>query len=121
MIEVLREHRRRQLEIRLALGLGKFSDDDLVFSRADGSPMPPDKLSRDWANVVISRKLPRVPFHGLRHTHVSALIDGGLDVFSVSRPIGHGSPALTLKVYSHMFTEKDAQAIEAVLRTGIER
>ncbi len=66
-------------------------------------------------------KIPRVPFHGLRHTHVSALIDGGLDVFSVSRRIGHGSPALTLKVYSHMFTEKDAQAIEAVLRTGIER
>ena len=124
VIDVLREHRRRQLETRLALGLGKFSDDDLVFSRADGSPMPPNKLSRDWANLVISRKLPRGPFHGLRHTHVSALIAGGLDVFSVSRRIGHNSPALTLKVYSHLFTEKASvaiEAIEAVLRTGVER
>ncbi len=124
VIDVLREHKRRQLETRLAIGLGRPLDDSLVFCQPDGSAMRPDKLSRDWANLVISRKLPRVPFHGLRHSHVSALIAGGLDVFSVSRRIGHSSPAMTLRIYSHMFTEKDSQAIEAieaVLRTGVER
>ena len=86
--------------------------------------MSPDKLSRDWCNLVISRKFPRVSFHALRHSHVSALIDGGLDVFSVSRRIGHKSAALTLKVYTHLFSKKDteaADAIEAVFRTGAER
>ena len=124
VVQTLRDHKRRQLETRLALGLGKFPDDAFVFAQADGSLMSPDKLSRDWCNLVISRKFPRVSFHALRHSHVSALIDGGLDVFSVSRRIGHGSAALTLEVYTHLFSKKDteaADAIESVLRTGAKR
>ena len=42
----------------------------------------------------------------------------------MSRRIGDNSPALTLKVCSHLFTEKASvaiEAIEAVLRTGVER
>lgn len=124
VVETLREQRRQKLEERLALGLGKFPDDALVFSREDGSPMSPDNLSRDWRRLVISRKFPRVSFHALRHSHVSALINGGLDVFSVSRRIGHGSPALTLKTYTHLFSKKDTQAAEAIesaLRTSGRR
>ncbi len=86
--------------------------------------MSPNNLSRDWRRLVISRKFPRVSFHGLRHSHVSALIDGGLDVFSVSRRIGHGAAALTLRTYTHLFSKKDAEAadaIEAALRTRAER
>ncbi len=95
-----------------------------TFSQADGSPMSPNNLSRDWRRLVISRKFPRVSFHRLRHSHVSALIDGGLDVFSVSRRIGHGSVALTLRTHSHLFSKQDteaADAIEAALRTRAER
>jgi integrase len=60
-----------------------------------------------------------VTFHGLRHSHVSALIAAGLDVFSVSRRIGHSSAGFTLKTYTHLFSQKDAAAdaaIEAALR-----
>lgn len=121
VVQTLRDHRKKQLETRVALGLGKLPDDALVFAQADGSLMPPDKLSRDWNRLVISRKFPRVTFQALRHSHVSALIAGGLDVFSVSRRIGHGSAALTLKVYTHLFSNKDteaADAIESVLGRG---
>ena len=86
--------------------------------------MSPDNLSRHWRRLVISRKFPPVSFHGLRHSHVSALIDGGFDVFSVSRRIGQGSAALTLRTYMHLFSKNDtgpADAIEAALRTGAER
>ena len=123
VVDVLRAHRRQQLELRVALGLGRLPEDALVFSQPDGSPMSPDKLSRDWCRLVISKKLPAVSFHALRHSHVSALIDGGLDVFSVSRRIGHGSPALTLRTYTHLFSKKDtdaAAAIEAALRASAE-
>jgi integrase len=119
VVDVLRAHRKQQLELRLALGLGRPADDALVFCEHDGSPLSPDKLSRDWGRVVVARKLPKVSFHALRHTHVSALIDAGLDVFAVSRRIGHGSAALTLKTYTHWFSKKDtaaAAAIEAALK-----
>ena len=90
----------------------------LLFSTVDGEPISPDKISRDWANLVRLRKLPRVSLHGLRHSNVSLLIDGGLDVYQVSRRIGHSSASLTLKTYTHLFRSKEneaAAAIEAAL------
>jgi len=119
VLEVLRIHRKQQLEQRLALGLGKMREDALVFCHLDGSPILPDRISWNWARLVRARGLPHVTFHGLRHSHVSALIEAGLDVFSVSRRTGHCSAGFTLKTYTHMFSQKDAAAdaaIEAALR-----
>jgi len=115
-VETLREHQRRQLEQRLLLGLGRASAEDWVFPLFDGSPYPPDKLSRDWGNVVRDRKLPRVMFHGLRHSHASALIAAGVDIVTVSKRLGHGSPAITLGVYAHLFNRADGSAAQAMER-----
>lgn len=113
-VTVLREHRRRQLELRLQLGLGKPEDDALVFCRFDGSPIPPNDVSRDWRRTCIALGLPRVSFHALRHTHASALIAAGRDVVSISRRLGHGSPAVTLRIYAHLFNARDEQAAETI-------
>ncbi len=51
--------------------------------------------------------------------NVSLLVDGGLDVYQVSRRIGHGSASLTLKPDTHLLRSKEtesAEAIEAALR-----
>jgi integrase len=123
-VEALRAHRRRQLELRMSLGQGKLEPDALVFSAYDGSPIPPNNLSRDWRRFVLTRKLPMISFHGLRHSHASALIAGGVDVLTVSRRIGHASPVVTMRTYAHLFAPTDktaAKAIEAALRTGKER
>ena len=113
-VDVLRAHRRQQLEQRLVFGLGKLGPDDLVFPLPDGSPYPPDKLSRDWGNIVRDKKLPRVMFHALRHSHASALIAAGVDIVTVSGRLGHGSPAITLTVYAHAFSKTDAAAARAI-------
>ena len=123
-VHVMRAHRTKQLELRLALGQGRAPGDAMVFSRLDGSPLSPDNLSRDWRRLVIARKLPKVSFHALRHSHASALIAAGLDVVSVSRRLGHGSPVVTLNVNAHLFRQTDtaaAEAIENVLSMGTER
>ena len=110
--------------MRLALGMGKPDAETLVFSQHDGSPLSPDNLSRDWRTFVKTRKLPQVMFHALRHSHASALIAKGLDVLTVSRRLGHGSAAVTLNVYAHLFEKTDEQAaaaIDAALRTPPEQ
>ena len=119
-VDALRAHRLKQLELRVALGQGKPEPETLVFSTIEGSPLSPDNLSRDWRRVVAALKLPGVKFHALRHSHASALIASGLDVLTVSRRLGHGSPVITLNTYAHLFAktdEKAADAIEAALRT----
>ncbi|MBV9859868.1 MAG: tyrosine-type recombinase/integrase [Alphaproteobacteria bacterium] len=120
VVELLAAHRKRQAEQRLMLGLGRAGADDLLFTLPDGSPYPPDKLSRDWGNVVRARNLPKIMFHALRHSHASALIAARLDVVTVSRRLGHGSPAITLSVYAHAFASANtdataARAIEAAM------
>jgi integrase len=54
-------------------------------------------------------------FHALRHTYASALIAAGRDVVSVSKRMGHGSLAITLRVYSLLFrTAGHAAAAEVI-------
>jgi integrase len=118
-VAALREHRSKQLELRMALGLGRPEPSALVFCNPDGSPMSPEKLSRDWGRACKPLGLPHVTLHSLRHTHVSALIAANVDVVEISRRIGHGSPAVTLRIYAHLFKSTDiaaAAAIEAALK-----
>ncbi len=122
--ETLKAHRARQAEIRLQLGIGKHETGALVFSQPDGSPLSPDNLSRDWRMAVKALKLPEVMFHALRHSHASALIASGLDVLTISRRLGHGSPVVTLTTYAHLFQKTDtaaADAIEAALKATPDR
>lgn len=59
-----------------------------------------------------------VPFHYMRHACASSLLEAGLDVVSVSERLGHWSPNLTLRVYSHAMPGRQrdlARAIGAAL------
>ncbi len=122
-VTVLREHRRKLLETRMALGLGRPDSEMLLFGEPDGSPTPPNRLTRRWLDACVSLNLPRVHFHALRHTHASALIAAGVDVAMISRRLGHKNPTVTLSVYGHLFKRDDsaaADAIEAAMRTRSE-
>jgi integrase len=136
VVDALRAHRKRQLEQRLALGLGKPGKDALVFCGPEGEAIAPSKVSGQWRDAIDRLRsrpasgdeeaptTPKVRFHDLRHTHASALIAGGLDVVAISRRLGHASPVVTLSVYAHLFKRSDdgaAAAIEAAMRTGAEQ
>ncbi|MDH3909957.1 MAG: site-specific integrase [Rhodospirillales bacterium] len=113
-VAALRDHRRAQLELRLAAGAGAMPADLPVFGDLDGAWPNPYSISDRWRDAVKTRKLPKVTFHALRHSHASALIAAGLDIVSISSRLGHASPALTLAVYSHLFTNNDVKAAAAL-------
>lgn len=98
------------------LSLVKLPDDALVFANWDGTPRSPNATTKEWVRTVSKLKLPPVSLHALRHTHASQLIASGMDVLTISRRLGHGSPTITLSVYGHLFSNTDdraAQVIEA--------
>lgn len=117
VVTELRNHRRTQAEFRMALGLGKDEPDALVFRRPTGEPMFPENVTSEWRRLVSSLKLPKVTMHAWRHTHASQLIASGMDILTVSRRLGHGSPSITLDVYSHLFKPTDGAAA-AVFETA---
>jgi len=98
----------------MQLGLGKLEPDALVFANEDGTPMLPNNLTRRWQDVCISRGLPQVMFHALRHTHASALIAAGIDVVKISCRLGHADPTVTLRTYAHLFDKVETTTASAV-------
>ena len=118
-VEVLKQHRKAQLELRVALGMGRLPADAYVFGTVEGTPRDPDRITQDWKRYTAARGLPRVTLQALRHSHASALIAAGTDPVVVSRRLGHGSPVITMAVYAHLFDRSDeaaAKAIDAVLK-----
>ena len=114
---VLKQHRKTQLEQRMALGTGRLPDEAYVFGTIEGLPRDPDRLTQDWKRLTAARKLPKVTLHALTHSHASALIAAGTDPVTVSRRLGHASAAFTMATYVHEFDRGDeaaAQAIDAV-------
>ena len=113
VVAVLREHRRVQIEQRLALGLGRPTPDMLVFGRLDGAPMSPRAFTKEWRLAAASIGM-KVGLHALRHTHVSHLVDAGIDPVRISKRIGHADVATTLNVYAHLFSARGDKSAEAI-------
>ena len=101
----------------MALGVGRLPDDAFVFGAPDGNLITPDKLTRDWRRALITLDLPRVSCTRLAHARVGAHLRRH-NIVTTSRRLGHGSPAITLAVYAHLFHHSDetaAKAIDAIL------
>jgi integrase len=113
-VEALREHRKQLLETRMKLGLGKLGTDDLLFPGFAGGPMRPTTTSSRWGDLADDIGLPDITFHALRHTHVSQMIEAGVDIVTISKRLGHAKPNITLAIYAHMFKSDDSKAATAV-------
>jgi len=108
---ILKEHRRAQLEDRLALGEA-YQDQGLVLCRPDGLPIHPDALTKAFIKAVKASGLPRIRLHDLRHTYATLALQAGIHPKVVSERLGHASVAFTLDTYSHAVPAMEAQAAE---------
>ncbi|MCJ2092251.1 site-specific integrase [Methylobacterium sp. J-072] len=123
-IEELRRHRVRQAEELLKLGV-RLTDDDYVFAQADGRPVQPNSLTHEFTRILaLSKTLPRVRFHDLRHSHATQMLASGVHPKIAQERLGHSSIAITLDLYSHVLPgmQEDAAAkVDAALRAAIDR
>ena len=120
LVDALREYRKSQLELRVKLGAGKLKDGDLLFTDLEGAPLHPSHYGTNWSACAEGNGFPGITFHGLRHTHVSQLIDQNVDIVTISKRIGHATPEITLRTYAHLFRKDDgkvAAAINAMFKT----
>jgi integrase len=113
-VAALREHRKRQLEERLAWGPAYQDQHDLVFCREDGSPLWPQSLSRAFERHAKQARLPAIRFHDLRHGHATLALLAGVHPKVVSERLGHASVGITLDTYSHAIPAMQADAAAKV-------
>ena len=105
-IEVLKIWKVRQSEI----GLG--NDNDFIFSY-DGFPMIKSTIGRIIARYAKLAKVDKIQAKGMRHSSASYLINEfNVSVLALSQRLGHSSPEITLKHYSHMWSGADVAIAE---------
>jgi integrase len=93
------------------------SEHDLVFPMRDGQPTHRSTALRLGLWPALSRSgLRRVNMHSLRHSFASALIINGAPVTEVQNLLGHASPAVTLKVYSHWFKNVETDSVDRLAK-----
>lgn len=115
---VLRQHKQAQF----ARGFAR--PEDYLFTTETGTPLyyrnvasrGLDKAARHAGLNPLDK--PKLTMHHLRHTYISRLIAGGLDVVEVQRQAGHARPSITLDKYAQQF--RDAQQLRDNVRAKIE-
>lgn len=112
-LAALRSHKVRQNELRLKSGQ-VWQDLGVVFTREDGSHLRPDWVSRRFRKLVAEAGLPRIPFHGLRHSHATALLAAAQNPKVVQERLGHYSAAFTLDCYAAVLPNMQRDAAEKV-------
>lgn len=70
-----------------------------------GEPPGAAWCDKQMQKLIKENNLTHITMHGLRHTYASMLIKEGVPISEVSAQLGHASVDITLRVYTHLFTE----------------
>ena len=90
----------------------------LVFGRSPGEPFSPGTLQARARAAWAEAKLCGLTLHEARHTFASLMIAAGVTPKALQTYMGHGSVAITLDRYGHLFPSdrgRDAAALDALL------
>ena len=69
------------------------------------------------AKLAKAAQVPRISFHGLRHSAATALLANGIPAHVAAARLGHAPPMQTLSTYAHV-TEGLEQAAADVMERG---
>ena len=116
----LRRHREGQDARREQAGDLWRNDDGYVFTNAVGQPVSPDRPSKAMTPLCLSAGVPRIKFHGLRHTHATLLLTAGAAVHEVSARLGHADATITMRIYAHALPSR-ADQLSDVFAGGLKR
>ena len=72
-------------------------------------PVSRTQITRVKDKAVDLSGVKPITIHQFRHSHASILINGGMNIVAVSRRLGHSDVEMTLKVYTHLFKNKDTE------------
>jgi integrase len=94
-----------ELAERRHIDEGPWSAPDFVFVSPQGKRWDERNFARAFDRLRLkahkTKKVRSLSFHCARHTFASWALEGGRSIVWVQHRLGHGSPEITLRVYSH--------------------
>jgi integrase len=111
LIDVLKQHRIRQVEARLKRG-STWEEHDLVFCNTYGKYIDSASLRYTFRNILREAGLPPMRFHDLRHSAATLLLAMGVHAKVVQELLGHSTIVTTLNIYSHVLPSMHQDALD---------
>ena len=100
-VAALREHRKCQIEARLAAG-DEWQDRGLVFTTSTGGLLDGTVVTHRFQRLLTAAGLPHLTYHELRHTCATLLMAMGTPLPVIRDVLRHTQIGTTADVYSHV-------------------
>ncbi len=85
---------------------------NLVFTSEVGSPLDKCNLIKRLHRILDECGLPHIRIHDLRYTAATIWLSEGIELFKVSRLLGHESITTTADIYGHLYVEDQREAVD---------
>jgi integrase len=113
-VAVLRAHLARRRAEKLHRGWREIPA--ALFCARNGTYPDQSNVRRAFNDVQKAAGLPHFTPHGLRHTFASLLLQAGVDVYYVSRMLGHADIGLTVNTYGSWLNPSRPGALDVLDR-----
>lgn len=86
-----------------------YKNDERLF------PITKTILNRKLKSIVTKYNLKKIRIHDLRHSHAALLIEMGVSIILISRRLGHDNPETTLRIYGHLYPNKQRELADSLM------
>lgn len=108
-LEILRAHRKKQLEERLKAG-SSWADTDYIFVDEFGAPINYSTPTALFSKIRKKEGLRDQRLHDLRHYHATVLLEEGVPFHVVAKRLGHRDASVTMNTYAHVTSHQEENA-----------
>ena len=91
-----------------------------VFSQKGGEQVTKREIQRQFSTALKRAGITQFRFHDLRHTFATRLAQAGVDIYTISKLLGHASVKMTER-YAHHCPESIRYGVEVLERVKVER
>ena len=97
--------------------LKKVVNDDFYILTNDEYPTEPRTYRNYYTKLMEKLGIPKLKYHGLRHSFATRCIEAGCDYKTVSVLLGHSNISTTLDLYVHPNMEQKKRCIAKVFKS----
>lgn len=100
--------------------LKKVVNDDYYILTNDERPIEPRTYRNYYKRLMEKLNIPKLKYHGLRHSFATRCIEVGCDYKTVSVLLGHSNISTTLNLYVHPNMEQKKRCIDKVFKSLVK-
>jgi integrase len=97
--------------------LRKVLNDDFYVLTNNERPTEPRTYRNYYNNLMVKLNIPKLKYHGLRHSFATRCIEAGCDYKTVSVLLGHSNISTTLDLYVHPNMEQKKRCITKMFKS----